>query len=209
MDYTPEQLRKWIQGLFDPNTSKEDLERNAMALAHTRQPEALRALEEFRNSSRAEKVGWIDCAIDECTWGLLSPENEREEKDYMRVELWQRYEDELLDLEGKLEAARDKKKQLELEKEFLESIAEQAPKGEPQLAILGRVGGMDNLSLLEENKIMNLQLEIVGQKFLVEQIEKAIESPIYRKYGKDHIGVEIQRDSEAWMSENDDEELPF
>ena len=109
-DYTPQQLKKWIQDLFDPDTSKEELERNAMTLAHIRQPEALRALEEFQKSSRGKEVEWIDCAIDECVFGLLSPENERDEKDYVRVELWQRYEDEIIEMEVKLEAAEDRKK---------------------------------------------------------------------------------------------------
>lgn len=208
-DYTPQQLKQWIQELFDPKTPTQELERNAMTLAHIRQPEALRALEEFKNSSRGQEVEWIDCAIDECIFGLLSPENEREEKDYIRVELWQRYEDELIELEGKLEAAESRKKQLQVEKEFLESIVENAPEGQPKLAVMGTLGGIDNLIILEENNIMNLKLEIEGQEFLIEQIEKAVESPFYRKYGKDHIGVDIHRDCEEWMYDEADEELPF
>ncbi len=208
-DYTPQQLKKWIQDLFDPDTSKEELERNAMTLAHIRQPEALRALEEFRKSSRGKEVEWIGCAIDECVFGLLSPENEREEKDYVRVELWQRYENEIIEMEGKLEAAEDRKKQLEVEKEFLQNIEDHAPEGQPKLTVMGSLGGIDNLICLEENKIMNLKLEIEGQEFLLEQIEKAIESPFYRKYGKGQIGMEIHRNSEAWVEEDMDDELPF
>lgn len=204
---TPQQLKQWICELFDPNTSKEDLCRNVMTLAHIRQMEALRALEEFQKSSRVEEVEWIDCAIEECIFGLLSPENEQEKKDYTRVELWQHYEDELIELEGKLEAARTMKYQLQIEKEFLESLVDKAPKGEPQLAVNLRLSGIDHRIAMEANKIYNLQLEIEGQQFLVEQIEKAVESPLYRKYGKKHIGVDIHRDCEAWM--DDGEPLPF
>lgn len=208
-DYTPKDLKKWIQGLFDPDTPKGDLERNAMTLAHIRQPEALRALEEFKKSSRGKEVGWIDCAIEECIFGLLSPENERDEKDYMRVELWQHYEDELFEMQEKLEAAETRKEQLDVEKEFLESIVETAPEGQPKLAVLGSLGGIDNLILLEENNIMNLKLEIEGQEYLVEEIEKAIESPFYRKYGKGAIGVNMHRTSEGWEYDDMDDELPF
>ncbi|MFQ5676526.1 MAG: hypothetical protein ACE5G1_11560 [bacterium] len=208
-DYSPQDLKKWIRELFDPDTPKEDLERNAMTLAHIRQPEALRALEEFKKSSRGKEVGWIDCAIEECIFGLLSPENEREEKDYMRVELWQRYEDELFEMQGKLEAAETRKQQLEVEKEFLEGIVETAPEGQPKLTVLGTLSGIDNLILLEENNIMNLKLEIEGQEYLVEQIEEAIESPFYRKYGKGEIGVHMYRTSDGWEYDEDDDELPF
>lgn len=210
-EYTPQQLKQWTQELFDPKTPKEELEKIVMTLAHIRQLEALQALEQFQKSSRTNEVEWIDCAIDECIFGLLSPSNEREEKDYMRVELWQQYEDELVEMEGKLEAAQVRKKQLQVEREFLESIQERAPKGEPNLAVMGRLSGIDHLIALEQNLILNLELEIEGQQFLVEQIEKAIESPFYRKYGKEHIGVDIHRDSEAWMDEyeEEDDELPF
>lgn len=195
-DYTPQELKQWISDLLDPNTPKEELQRNVMTLAHIRQPEALRALEEFQKSSRAKEVEWIDSAIDECIFGLLSPDNERQEKDYNRAELWQRYEQELLEMQGKLQAAKVRKQQLQVEKEFLESILEQAPEGESKLAVFGRLSGIDHIIVLEENKIMNLELEIEGQKFLVEQIENAIESPFYRTYGKNHIGVDIHRNSD-------------
>ena len=135
-DYTPQELKKWIRDLFDPSTSKEELERNAMTLAHIRQPEALSALEEFQKSSRGKEVEWINCAIDECVFGLLSPENEREEKDYIRVELWQGYEDDLIEMECKLDAAEDRKKQLKVEKKFLQGIENHAPEGQCKFTVL-------------------------------------------------------------------------
>lgn len=208
-DYSPQDLRNWIQELFDPNTSKEDLERNAMTLAHIRQLEALRALEEFQKSSRGSEVEWIECAIEECVFNLLSPENEREEKDYIRVEIWQQYEDELMEMEGRRDAAQERKKRLEVEKEFLESVLQQAPQGEAGLAVKDQLSGIDHLIVMEESKVHDLDLKIVGQEFLVEQIEKAIESPFYRKYGKKHIGVDIHRVSEDWMDEDEDDEIPF
>jgi len=99
-DYTPAELKSWITKLLAPNTPEEELKRIAMTLAHLDNPEALRALEEFRQSPRAEEVEWIDMAVDESSYFVLSPSNEREQKDYIRVELWQEYEEELLDKMG-------------------------------------------------------------------------------------------------------------
>jgi len=66
-DYTPAELKSWITKLLAPNTPEEKLKRIAMTLAHLDNPEALRALEEFRKSPRAEEVEWLDLAIEEST----------------------------------------------------------------------------------------------------------------------------------------------
>ena len=71
-DYTPQQLKKWIQDLFDPDTSKEELERNAMTLAHIRQPEALRALTHLLESHGAP-TQLISGDRDGVLQGLPSP----------------------------------------------------------------------------------------------------------------------------------------
>ncbi|MGH7456966.1 MAG: hypothetical protein ACRENG_36785, partial [bacterium] len=193
-DYTPAELKLWITKLHDPNTPEEELKRIAMTLAHLDNPEALRALEEFRQSPRAEEVEWIDLAIDECTTYVLEPKNAREEKDYLRVELWQEYEEELLDKMGQRDAAIAHKQQLEVEKEFLEAAIKQAPNESIRLQLMLRQSGMDHQIIMAENDRMNLEEEIAGLEFIVAQIEKAVESPLYRKYGKREIGVHIHRD---------------
>jgi len=198
-DYTPAELKLWITKLHDPETPKDELQRIAMTLAHIDHPEALQALEEFRESPRAHEVEWIECAIDECTYGVLSPSNEREEKDYIRVELWQEYEQEWLDKSGQRDAAEVHKQQLEVEKEFLEKAMAAAPNESIRLQLMGRYSGIDFLITMAENDIMNLDEEIAGLEFMLEQIEKAIESPLFRKYGKQEIGVHIHRDCEDWL----------
>jgi hypothetical protein len=200
-DYTPAELKLWITKLNDPHTPEEDLKRIAMTLAHLDNPEALRALEEFRRSPRAEKVDWIDQAIDERSYFVLSPSNEREEKDYIRVELWQEYEEELLDKTGQRDAAILHKQQLEVEKEFLVAAMANAPNQGIRLQLMMRHGGIDHQIIIAENDRMNLEEEIAGLEFIVEQIEKAVESPIYRKHGKREIGVHIHRDCEGWLKQ--------
>jgi len=198
-DYTPAELKLWITKLHDPHTPEEELKRIAMTLAHLDNPEALRALEEFRQSPRAEEVEWIDHAIDESTYFVLEPKNEREEKDYLRVELWQEYEEELLDKMGQRDAAIAHKQQLEVEKEFLEAAIANAPNESIRIQLMLRQSGMDHQIIMAENDRMNLEEEIAGLEFIVDQIEKAVESPLYRKYGKREIGVHIHRDCEGWL----------
>lgn len=77
---------------------------------------------------------------------MLEPKNAREEKDCLRVELWQDYEEELLDKMGQRDAA-------------------------------------------------------IAHK---QQLEKAVESPLYRKHGKRQIGVHLHRDCEGWLKKRKD-----
>jgi hypothetical protein len=198
-DYTPAELKLWITKLHDPNTPEEELKRIVMTLAHIDNPEALQALEEFRQSPRAEEVKWIEQAIDESTYFVLSPSNEREQKDYIRVELWQEYEEELLDKMGQRDAAEAHKKQLEVEKEFLEAVVAKAPNESIRVQLMARLSGMDHQIIMAENDRLNLEEEIAGLEFIVTEIEKAVESPIYRKQGKREIGVHIHRDCETWL----------
>lgn len=198
-DFTPAELKSWITKLHDPRTPPEELKRIVITLAHLDNAEALQALEEFRQSPRAEEVGWIEPAIDECTYGVLSPSNEREERDYIRVELWQEYEEELYNKMAQREAAEVHKQQLEVEKEFLEKAMADAPNESIRLQVMARHSGIDHLILLAENDRMNLEEEIAGLEFIVAQIEKAVASPLYRTHGKREIGVHIHRDCETWL----------
>jgi hypothetical protein len=130
---------------------------------------------------------------------VLSPSHEREQKDYIRVELWQEYEEELFDKMGQRDAAEAHKQQLEVEKEFLEAAMANAPNEGVRLQIMARHSGIDHQILMAENDRLNLEEEIAGLEFIIEQIEKAVESPIYRKQGKREIGVHLHRDCETWL----------
>lgn len=198
-DFTPAELKSWITKLNDRRTPPEELKRIVMELAHANHPEALQALEQFRESPRAKEVEWIEQAIDECNYGVLSPSNEREEKDYLRVELWQEYEEELFDKMGQRDAAIAHKQQLEVEKEFLEKAMAAAPNEGVRLQVMARHSGIDHQIIMAENDRMNLEEEIAGLEFIVAQIEKAVESPLYRRHGKREIGVHIHRDCETWL----------
>ncbi|MDL1874254.1 hypothetical protein FBQ85_03665 [Cytophagia bacterium CHB2] len=198
-DFTPAELKSRITKLHDPRTPQEELKRIVMTLAHLDNAEALQALEEFRQSSRAAEVEWIEQAIDESTYFVLEPKNEREEKDYLRVELWQEYEEELYDKMAQREAAEVHKQQLEVEKEFLEEAMAAAPNESIRLQVIARHSGIDTLILMAVNDRMNLEDEIVGLEFILAQIEKAVESPLYRTHGKREIGVHIHRDCETWL----------
>lgn len=198
-DFTPAELKSWITKLHDPRTTQEELKRIVMELAHANHPEALQALEQFRESPRANEVEWIEHAIDESTYFVLDPKNEREEKDYMRVELWQEYEEELYDKMAQRDAAEVHKQQLKVEKEFLEKAMAAAPNASIRVQIMARHSGIDFQIAMAENDRMNLEEEIAGLEFIVAQIEKAVESPLYRTHGKREIGVHFHRDCEAWL----------
>lgn len=198
-DHTPAELKSWITKLHDPETPTEELKRIAMTLAHIDDPEALQALERFRESPRVHEVEWIECAVEEATFFLLSPDNEGEEKDYIRVELWQEYEDELFDKMSQRDAAQAHKEQLEVEKEFLEQAMAVAPDENVRRQLEARYYRIDPLIRQAEEDYKRFEDEIAGLEFIVEQIEKAVESPHYRTHGKRNIGVHYHRDCEHWL----------
>lgn len=74
-----------------------------------------------------------------------------------------------------------------------------APNEGIRLQIMARRSGIDHQIIMAENDRMNLEEEIAGLEFIVAQIEKAVESPLYRKHGKREIGVHIHRDCEGWL----------
>lgn len=211
-EYSDADIKQWIRELFDPNTSREELQRHAMTLAHIRKLEALQALEIFKKSSRGKEVEWIDCAIEECIFGLLSPETDEEEEDYIRVELWRRYEEEMVDLDGRIDAASTRIVQLQVEKMFLQSVQPKVSEGAVALAIRERLQTMDDEIECEENTIEEMKEKMTCLEFLNAEIEKAIRSPFYREYGKQHIGVDMHRSCDYWMDwdgEEEDDDLPF
>ncbi len=100
---------------------------------------------------------------------------------------------------GQRDAAIAHKQQLEVEKEFLETAIARAPNQGIRLQLMLRQSGIDHQILMAENDRMNLEEEIASLEFIVTQIEKAVESPIYRKQGKREIGVRLHRDCETWL----------
>jgi hypothetical protein len=64
-DFTPAELKSWLTKLNDPATPQDELKRIVMELAHVDHPEALQALEQFRESPRAQEVEWIKQVFSE------------------------------------------------------------------------------------------------------------------------------------------------
>jgi len=74
-----------------------------------------------------------------------------------------------------------------------------APNEGIRLQLRMRHSDLDSQIWLAADDRANLEREIAALEFIVEQIEKAVESPIYRKQGKREIGVHIHRDYEDWL----------
>lgn len=99
-DYTAEDMMTFAERLFAPGTPTEELERICMLLAHLPTEDAQRLLGRFRESTRAAEVEWLECAVDEGAFHLLSPCNELEEREFLVLKVIEEIDDEIIDLEG-------------------------------------------------------------------------------------------------------------
>jgi len=94
MDY-----QNFERRLFAHDTPRELLEDICMTLAHLPTAEAQALLAKFKESSRADEVKWLECAIDEGQDHYLSPCNEEEERDFLALKVIQEMEDRIIGLE--------------------------------------------------------------------------------------------------------------
>jgi len=74
-DYSEKDYQRFRYLLTSDDTPVEELEEICMTLAHLPTEEAKKILAEFKNSERAEEVGWLDFAIEENETWYLSPNN--------------------------------------------------------------------------------------------------------------------------------------
>ena len=100
-DCTPEDMMRMAEALFAPNTPVAELERICMTLAHLPTEDAQGLLARFRRSPRAGEVSWLECAIDEGSYLLLTPTNELEEREFLTLKVIEDLSDEIVDLEAR------------------------------------------------------------------------------------------------------------
>ncbi len=97
-DYSDEDLMSFGERLFSPTTSVDELERICMTLAHLPTEAAQRLLQRFRESARSVEVSWLECAVDEGTYHMLSPRNELEEQEFLVLKVITEGEDKIVEL---------------------------------------------------------------------------------------------------------------
>ncbi len=173
-DFTEENYHIFKKKLFSDSTPLDEVGRICMTLAHLPSKRAQDLLASFKESANAHKVKWLDLAIEEGQFVYLSPQNEQEDRDYMALKVIQEMQDEVLDLEIKLnEAIID----IDTMKIKHEAIKELVKKGEIDAE---EELGLNDVMLLLESKVDDLNQDIERNNKIFLQITKSIKIKRYK-----------------------------
>lgn len=160
--------------LLSPDTSTEELEEICMTLAHLPTKEAQELLEKFRQSDRADEVGWLQCAIDEGRFHYLSPTNEQEERDYLALKVLQEMEDQIVELETEYSGYEIELNKLEIEHEAVAALVKKGEIDENEEIVY-----QDRKTMIE-SKMEELKKDIETQEKIFDQIKQSIKSEKYK-----------------------------
>lgn len=173
-DWSPEALMRMAEALFAPLTPVPELERICMTLAHLPTEDAQNLLARFRASPRASEVSWLECAIDEGAFHLLTPTNALEERELLTLKVIEDLENELVDLDCELQVVRLARDKAEIRRSALEVLADAGSVHPDELEGL-RCG-----IRCDENRIEALTAETERKEAMIEILRASITTPRYR-----------------------------
>lgn len=177
--------------LFSEETTKEELEDICMTLGHLPTKEAQDLLEKFSKSERAKEVEWLECAIEEGQQLYLSPNNEKEERDFLALKMLQKKDDEIVELMGK----RDEHDfQIQTQTIELQAFKELA-KGNKDLK--DRIIALQGKIKMETAKLKEVDAEIELQEKIQEKIKQSITTERYKNVDPMDM-VNLHFDGEVW-----------
>ena len=181
--YTEAEYKQFEAKLNDPNTNIEEIERIAMTLAHIPDERALQMLKRFKENPRSAEVRWgIETAIDECTFWVLSPRGEQEERDFLAMKLIHDYDERQVELGVEMEKKQEAVRKLEIELEVVERPAKRRPNFRERTVTLR------DLLAMEQARLTKLQEELDQNEFILQALEKSIKTERFLKYGRWVIG---------------------
>ena len=144
-----------------------------MTLAHLPTQRAKDLLAEFERSDRAGEVAWLECAIDENTGWLLSPETEQEERDFLAVRVIGEIREKIIDLEGKIDGRNIEITKDTIRVEALQKLSPVFETGPDIQAIESNIQRCQKL-------IEEYQLEIQLSDAVSEKIRESIQTDKYK-----------------------------
>jgi hypothetical protein len=169
MDY-----QNFERRLFAPDTPRELLEEICMTLAHLPTAEAQTLLAKFKESSRADEVNWLECAIDEGQYHYLSPSNKEEERDFLALKVMQEMEDRIISLEMEYD-----KVNLRWRKDSIELEAVKALQAEGELDEYA-TAYYDNEMPCQERRMGELREHINKLEKIMRRVKQSIKTEHYK-----------------------------
>jgi hypothetical protein len=168
------ELMEMAERLFSPATPAGELERICMQLAHVASDQAQELLTRFRRSPRASAVEWLDCALEEGAFNLLSPRNELEEHEFLVLKVIEDVEEVIDDLCMRREDLELCRRKLRVRRDALHA-----------LVAAGRVGG--NLAADADDELARVDAEMAEladriqvEEAVIDELRSSIKTDRYR-----------------------------
>ncbi len=164
--------------LFSKETSTEELRDICMTLAHLPTKEAQKLLDKFKESERAKEVEWLECAIDEGKYWYLSPNNEKEERDFLALKMLYKKDEKVVELMCKHDKHDFQIRTLNIELEALKKLAKE--KSNKIEDIKYRIIALQDLKKIETTSLKEVEKEIEIQEMIQEKIKQSITTERYK-----------------------------
>lgn len=128
---------------------------------------------------RGREIGWLQCAVDEGTFHLLTPQNAIEECEYLTLEVVQERTDEACILEIKLGQTRISRNKGEIRLSALRTLADAG--GIHPAEVEGFRSGI----VRDTERIEELDQKIELKEAMIEHLRASITTPKYRNADPD------------------------
>jgi hypothetical protein len=164
--------------LFSTETSREELKNICMILGHLPTKEAQDLLDKFKKSERAKEVEWLECAIDEGKYWYLSPNNEKEERDFLALKMLYKKDEKIDELMCKRDEHDFQIRTMNIELEALKKLAKE--KSNKIKDIKYRIVALQDLIKIETVSLKEVEKEIEIQEKIREKIKQSITTERYK-----------------------------
>ena len=164
--------------LFSKETSTEELKDICMTLGHLPTKEAQDLLDKFKESERAKEVEWLECAIDEGKYWYLSPNNKKEERDFLALKMLHKKNEKIVELMCKRDEHDFQIRTMNIELEALKKLAKE--KSNKIEDIKYRSIALQDLIKIEIALLKEVEKEFELQEKIQEKIKQSITTERYK-----------------------------
>jgi len=173
-DQDDHELMDLAERLFSSETPVVELERICMRLAHCVSDGAQQLLERFRQSPRAGAVEWLDCALEEGAFHLLSPRNDLEEQEFLVLKVVEDIQETIVDLCMRRDEIDLQRRKLLVRQAALSSI------GADGLVADDLLCEVDAQLAEIDREIVDIDRRVVIEEAVIKRLRASITTPRYR-----------------------------
>jgi len=193
-EFSDKDYKEFHYKLMDEYTSTEELKEICMTLAHLPTINAKNILNEFKNSERADEVEWLDIAMDENEFLLMTPENEEEERDYMALELIKDIHQEIFELDEQIDELRDTIAKNKIRVEAYKQLSS-------EFEVKKDIKNLEKTIQSDQVKLEDSQVEIFFKQNVCDTIHESIKTEKYKDMGLS--------ETDSFLEDDEIDSIPF